>query len=147
MQDLEAILARLDRMESTKAVADVVYGYAHAVSKADAAAVAALFTEDGAFIVIETGEDGAPKVRNDLRGPEALKAFYSATLKPGEIYPLVSDLVVEVDGDTARGACFMGGAAADGTPRFFGAYVDTFRREGGRWRFSSRTFTIASRRG
>jgi uncharacterized protein (TIGR02246 family) len=146
MQDLEAILARLDRMESAKAVADVVHAYAHAVSKGDAAAVAALFAEDGAFTVIEPGEDGAPRVRNNLRGAKALRAFYAQTLKPGEIFPLVSDLIIEVDGDSARGACFMGGAAPDGTPRFFGAYVDTFRRDE-TWRFTSRTFTIAAWRG
>jgi len=142
MQDFEAVLARLDRMESSKAVADIVYGYAHAVSRGDAATVAAMFTDDGTFTVIEAGEDGAPKVRTALTGGAALGDFYAQTLKAGEIFPLVSDLIVEIEGDTARGASFMGGAAADGTPRFFGRYVDTFRREAGRWLFASRTFTI-----
>jgi ketosteroid isomerase-like protein len=134
---------RLDVLETRARLADLVHAYAKAVREGDFAAMAPLFTKDGAFRVLEADASGAMQVHTEVIGGQALADFYAKTLRKGEIYPLVYDLMFEIDGNQATSSCVMTGAAADGTAKFMGVYHDEYRREAD-WLFTGRTFTIVS---
>lgn len=119
-------------------IADLVHRYAHAVRMNDVAACLALFTDDAAFEVQGAG----PSHRSV--GLPAISAFVTASVRPdNQIWPLIHNLLIDVDGDLARGRCVMIGMGIDGKPRFMGAYEDSFRKEGS-WKFTERIFSIAS---
>jgi hypothetical protein len=93
---------------------------------------AALFTEDGCF-----GGAG----RDDVVGTEALQQFAAGLLsRPNRIHHMITNEVLDVDGDTATGSASLV-IVAGGALRTSGRYADTLRRVDGHWRFATRTFT------
>jgi hypothetical protein len=55
---------------------------------------------------------------------------------------MIHNLLVEVSGDEAASSCVMTGFIAANASRILGEYRDTFRRQEGTWRFTSRTHTM-----
>lgn len=113
-----------------------LYGrYNHAIDFGDAEGWAACFTADGVF----------SSAQGSFSGPEQLAAFakgYADNIK-GRHW--VSNLVIEADGDGAKAKCYLvlyrlGG---EGGPSILttGVYNDVLVRDGGAWRFKSRTVT------
>lgn len=123
--------------EDRLAIGDLYARYSWAFDERRAGEWAALFAEDGSFVIV-----GGPRAD----GRAALEAFAD---KMGNRYPgirhLVSAVAVEADGDGARGRAYVVAVVPDGNGGFRnleqGSYEDRFvaRPEG--WRFQSRTFT------
>lgn len=128
--DLTALAARLRRLEDIKAIETLISRYAWHVPRCEVDELVDLFTEDAEF-------QSGPRL---LKGSQALRGYF-AELTPNHSVPLVSNFIIEIDGDSARSTCKMMGPwiGAD-RPAFVGWYEDELRREKGRWLFHRRHF-------
>ena len=134
---------RLDRIEARLAVADLIHRYAQVVRYDCPEQTADLYTRDGAFEV-RRGAPDKPEftVQSRVEGREAIRAFLLPGKGKPHPVPLVSNLLVEVDGDTASANCVMEARMSQGEGGFWGEYHDTCARIDGRWYFTARTFTM-----
>lgn len=134
---------RIDRLEARFAVADLIHAYARHIRRDEPDQVAALFLPDGTFEI----RDGHPD-RSDytVRSLHRSAAEVHAHLAPGKgkphPVPLIRNLIVEVEGDTAMANSVMD-ARIHGTGHAIqGEYRDICRRVDDKWYFQSRIFTI-----
>jgi ketosteroid isomerase-like protein len=56
--------------------------------------------------------------------------------------PLIHNLSIMVDGDTAVGNCVMEAQIYGTATKVKGEYIDHFRRVDGKWLFASRVYTV-----
>jgi len=106
--------------------------------------IADLFTEDAVWTMREPGQT---EVR-EIRGMAALKAAFSSFKADiGYPAPMIHNIVIAIDGDTARAVSMNDlWSSADGKLyHAWGNYEDTFRRVGGKWLFSRRDMTFTHR--
>jgi hypothetical protein len=129
---LKTIEERLDAIEARTALSELRSSYCWYTTRGLKAEVLELFTEDGVFENHRT-TGGTPAVAS---GHAELAAYFER-MAPGRRLPVVMNEVLRIDGDEAEGTCVMMSMGQEG---FCGHYVDTFRRAGGRWRFSRRSF-------
>jgi hypothetical protein len=137
-------------VEARFAITDLVNAYALYARRGTPEEIPALFTPDAFYDVLD-GHPDEPDftVRPRIQGAE-LKEFYATYLK--EFYakstgnphpvPLITNLTIDVDGDSATGTCVMKGPLYGTEDFFWGEYHDTFRRVDGRWLFASRTYLM-----
>ena len=145
MAGAKTLEQRLDEAEARTAITDLVHRYARFVRRDEPEHVSALFTRDGTFEV----RDGYPgraehTVRSHFASPAEIDTFMAASKGKPHPVPLIHNLIVEIDGETATGNCVMEAQIYGGTHKFCGEYRDTLRREDGEWRFASRIYTIFS---
>ena len=136
---------RLKQTEARFAVADLIHEYARLIRRDLSDEVAPLFTEDGVFEV----RDGHPdkpefSVRSRIEGREALEAYMANGKGKPHPIPVIHNLSVDVEGDTAHSNCVMEGQVYGTDLKVLGEYHDTFRCDKGRWLFASRIFTVFS---
>jgi uncharacterized protein (TIGR02246 family) len=126
--DTQSMVRRLADLE---AIRDLARRYAHCIWQKDAAGAAGLFTED---CVMDTGQ-GPP-----IETRAALQQSYEQVLPMLELQPFVHNHVVELDGDTASGHCYLDLRATMGGKSMIGSghYDDAYVCIGGEWKFSSR---------
>ena len=119
------------------AIRQLVARYSHAMDSGDGAALAGTFVDDGVFdaggLVLEA--------RNALE--EFARGFPDSVRAPRHV---VSNLVIEGDGDRATGQAYVQLYALVGDPprqevTHSGKYADTLVKVDGIWRFVTRTFT------
>ena len=134
---------RLDRIEALVAIADLVHEYARMVRRDEPERVSELFAPGGSF-EMRDGHPDKPEiaVRERLESPEALRAYLLPGKGKPHPIPLIRNLMVAVEGDTASANAMMDGPIPGTTHRVFGEYHDSFVRHEGRWLFSARIFTI-----
>lgn len=132
MSDGERVQLILD----LEAIRDLARRYAHYVWQNEVEKLADLFAEDGEM---------DPGTRPPIRGRAALDAGFRDMLTTGSTFlPFVQQHVVDLDGDRARGTCYVDlrgivdGASMIGAGWYDDRYVRT--REG--WRFQSRKITL-----
>lgn len=134
---------RLDRAEARAAIADLVHDYARFVRRDMPESVADLFTPDGWFEIREGFPDRPDySVRSRLENPEQLHSFMIRSKGAPHPIPLIHNLMIKVDGDSATANSVMEGQIFGTGQAIFGEYRDTFSRMDGRWLFASRCFTI-----
>lgn len=118
---------------------ELIAAYAHRV--AHGAAIADLFTDDGAFIHINPGVPA-----NEVRGREALDAWFGEDRPAGTENPLpmIHNYLFDIAGDEARGMCSNELRISETGESIIasGYYEDRYRRENGRWRFVERRATF-----
>jgi len=142
----DGLLDRITLIEIRAAIADVVHGYARAIRHSRPADAAALFTEDGIF---ET-RDGLPGQTDAVvRFRHEGRAQFLAYLTKGDgasvtMCPMIHNLMIDVDGQTARASSVMMGQALGTSHITLGEYQDSFRYEG-KWLFSSRRSSMMTR--
>ncbi|MEE4451823.1 nuclear transport factor 2 family protein [Novosphingobium resinovorum] len=134
---------RLARLEAQLAIADLVHGYARAVRREAYEDIPALFAPDGTFEVRSGAPDHAEfAVRQRFETPRALMAFLLEGKGRPHPVPLIHNLIVTVEGDTAQANAMMT-ARITGTDRAVtGEYHDSFVRHQGRWLFAARIYTM-----
>ena len=121
-------------LEDRAQLHDLHARYAYAFDGADADAWAAVFTDEGRF--------GPPGVA-PVVGTAALHDFISQRSRatPGMRH-LVLNILVEPDGDGARGRAYFLAFRLGGDGQFrlrnFGRYEDVYARAGDGWRIASR---------
>jgi len=143
MSDHEDLAVRLDRMEARTAIADLVHTYARHVRYDEPEALGGLFIESGVFEVRD-GHPDRPEftLRSRYDGREAIHAHFSKNKGKPHPIPLIRNLIVELDGDTAHSTCVMDGQVYGTDIYNMGEYRDDFQRIGGCWYFSQRIYTI-----
>ncbi len=125
MNDVEA---RVERLEARHQLADLAAAYCAAVDAKDAAAVAALFTEEGGL--------------NDLRGRAAVAAFFErwmAETGPSFHYPHAQLLEFQAGSD-ATGVVTGHAEQRSGAETWVMGvrYTDRYVRVGGTWYLQAR---------
>ena len=137
-ESARGIEARLQALEDEREIRDLLIRYAQRLDLRDHHGYAALFARDGTW----SGRMG------EATGPEAIEAMLVEGLGPApenfrntQNFHLMSNLLIEVDGDTATAESRLTYfARKDGRPvaMLAGRYEDELVREDGRWRFKSR---------
>ena len=126
------------------AISDLINQYAFNVRHGLGAQSGKLFAEDAAFEVryarFETGE--VERLDAQLQGRGSIAEYLTAASERGRLCPVISNLIIEVQGDRAESSSVMS-MLLPAEHNFTGEYRDTFiRDDDGEWRFSSRIFTI-----
>lgn len=133
MESALDIQAQLQLLLDREAIRDLTSLYARLVHEGDGRGVGGLYAEDGRF------KAGVAYVT----GRSNLQDFLAGSLAPGKSTPLISNHLIEIDGDEATGYCSMHTPWYKGeTPGFCGDYRDTYRKVDGRWYFVERDFTF-----
>jgi uncharacterized protein (TIGR02246 family) len=129
MRDTSDLAARLDRVESRQAIADLPARYARAVDSRDIDAWLNLFVED-----VDCGRRG--------RGREALRSFIEPSVRSfyRSIHYVCGQVAEFIDGDTAEGTVYCRAEHEDGDQWIVMAiiYFDRYVRREGRWYFERR---------
>lgn len=130
---VEAVRELLDR----EAIRDLANRYAHYVWQRDPQAVADLFTEDG---VMDTPD------LPTLTGPAEIFGSYQKIFSDLDLYPYVHNHVIDLDGDSATGTCYLDLRSRTDTHHITatGYYEDRYRRVDGRWLIAGRDLTMIS---
>lgn len=139
----EALHARIDHLASQQEIADLVYRYTEFVRDRTESRCAELMTDD-AWIELRNGdalEPGASQAHERFVGrEEILGSFAKVAGQNAVVVPMVHNLRIEIEGEQARSRCIMASTVYPHGMQFLGEYRDTYRREKGCWRFTSRTF-------
>ena len=125
---------RLRALEDEREIRDLIITYAQRLDARDHAAYAALFAREGRW----SGRMG------DATGPEAIEAMLVENFGPTpedywntQNFHLMSNIVIEVDGDRAKAESrlvyFARSAEARPVPMLAGRYFDELVREHGRF--------------
>lgn len=134
---------RLDEAESRIAIAELIHAYARFIRRDEPDQVHTLFTSDGTFELREGHPDKAEfDVKYRLEGRESVRAQMSHNKGNAHPVPLIHNLIVEVGSDSATATCVMEGKIYGTSHGILGEYNDSFRREGGKWLFAARVFTL-----
>jgi hypothetical protein len=134
---------RLDALESRNACTDLVHAYARCIRSDRPDEVAELFTLEGTF----EGRNGHPDqpeytVMFRDEGREGVRAHMLPNKGKTHPLPLIHNLSIIVDGDSATGNAVMEAQMYGADTKVIGEYNDTFRRVDGQWYFASRIYTV-----
>ena len=125
----EALLARLDRIESIQEIQALAVRYAMAVDERDIDTWLTLFVDD-----VECGRRG--------RGREALRTFIEPAISTfyRSVHQVCGHVIDVIDGDHAEGRVYCRCEHEYGDQWIVQAavYVDTYERRDGRWYFARR---------
>ncbi len=128
--------ATLRALADLEAIRDLARRYAHHVWQNEHDRLSDLFADDGEM---------DPGTRAPLRGRAALDAGFREMLTAGSTFlPYVQQHVVDLDGDTATGACYIDLRAVVDGQSMIGAgwYTDRYVRTAVGWRIQSRKLTL-----
>jgi ketosteroid isomerase-like protein len=133
-----ALEARVRELEDMAEIQHLVLDYGRYLDSKDFAACSKLFAREGVFVL----------PFESVVGPDAIQASMEGMLgkhlgaEPGVDFHVLANLIIHLDGDTARSTSFWlyVSPREDGHPQLaqFGHYEDELVREDGRWRFKSR---------
>jgi ketosteroid isomerase-like protein len=129
--------AELRRLRDETEITRLIAAYSHAVMRLDAAASAAVYTEDGVLSAF----DGP-----DLVGRAKIERMLGKVYAPLRfLLQNCGSVVIDVDGDTARASSsvseFVQYKDKDPLSCCFGNYDDALVRTAAGWRFARRRFS------
>ena len=130
-------------IESRNQIADLVHRYAYNVRHRLTNESKGLLCHDIEFVVRERkmGGGNEPTVRSHVYGKAETLDYIRRSSATLALCPLIHNLLIDIDGLTARSTCVMENRTWPAIPGMIGEYDDTFRFED-RWRFASRVYTI-----
>jgi len=134
-----SLAQRLQRLEDTKEIHDLLIRYGLLLDSRDYKGYAALFARDGVWI-------GGFGTHRGPAGIEAMLEKYMGPAEPGKRntsnFHLLTNEVIEVDGDHAHAVSklifYVKSPEGRPVPQMAGHYDDEFVREDGHWKFSRR---------
>ncbi len=138
---------RIRILEARAAIGDLIHRYALNIRSLQSAACADLFTNDGEFEIRDTdpaGEAGYTTRAHNI-GREAVLNYIGGAQRKLRVFPMIRNLLIEVDGSTATSTCLMSSRTWPAGSEVFGEYQDSFREEVNGWRFTRRIFTMYKR--
>jgi hypothetical protein len=126
-----------------QAITELVHRYGQFVRQDCPELTADLYTPDGVFEVRRGSPDRAEyTIQSRVEGREAIRAMLLPGKGKPHPVPLIHNLMIAVDGDTAQASCVMVARMSHGEGGFWGEYRDSFARVEGCWHFSVRIYTI-----
>lgn len=134
---------RLEALEAKAQIADLVHGYALAIRREAYEEIAGFFAPGGTFEV-HTGKPNEEQttLRQLYASAGDLVAFLLAGRgRPGPV-PVVHNLVVTLDGDTAQANAVMVARILGTGAEILGEYFDTCVKVDGRWLFAARKYVV-----
>jgi ketosteroid isomerase-like protein len=123
-------------IEDQLAIRNMHDSYSDAVFRGDADQWGSNWAEDGRWHLMGTvveGRDAIVTLWNGAMGGFSFVAFFSQTAS------------IEIDGDTAKGRVFTHEVLEDAEGKFrspVGRYDDTYVKQGGRWYYQERIYTM-----
>lgn len=131
-----SLAAKVQRLEDIEEIRAVLTNYGRYLDAHDFKAYSLLFAKDGEWV----GGFGS------VKGPAAIEAFMDKNIgapgKPNGTYHLLSNFIIDVQGDTAtawsRWNYVVPGGDKKPAIAQGGHYEDKFIRENGHWKFSRR---------
>ena len=142
--ELQALRARVTRLEDERAIIDTLHRYGQAADEGDDRAWSHLFVEDGVFLCLDRDENvilreqGRPALAQWLRN---FRANETLITKHCVLAP-----VVQIEGDRALVKSYLTRISENADPfappflLLMGKYRDEMIKEAdGRWRFTQRT--------
>ncbi|MDP7734175.1 nuclear transport factor 2 family protein [Mycobacterium paragordonae] len=139
MTDIEALAARLNRLEDERDIARLIASYGPAVDAGDADAAARLWAEDGVYDIDLMRMEGRDEVRAMVNSGAHQKMVAHGCSH------FLGPAAVTVDGDTAVAVCESLVLVRDGDGyRVWRATANHFalRRIDGRWQIGIRTSRV-----
>jgi hypothetical protein len=136
---------QIARMASKAEIQDLIHRYAFNVRHRVPVKNARLFTADATFETRdgELGNPASAVTRSRLEGRDAIIVHISSGPAVAvSVCPSITNLLIDIDGETATGSCLMSAVIRPGEKLMHGEYADGFRREGGVWLFQSRCYTM-----
>lgn len=141
--EFEAIRQRLDQLETRQEITDLVHRYTEFIRMRTPGECASLMTDD-AWVELHHSDAMAPETSEQHERfagkPQILESYTAVAGEGTVVWPMIHNLRIEVDGDNASSRCVMASILKPLGEQYIGEYRDTFRREDGRWLFSSRQF-------
>lgn len=144
LSELQALLARVTRLEDERAIIDTLHRYGQAADEGDDRAWSHLFVEDGVFVCLDRGENvllreqGRPALAQWLRN---FRANETRITKHCVLAP-----VVRIDGERALVNSYLTRISENADPYappfllLMGKYRDEMIKDSdGQWRFTQRT--------
>ncbi len=133
--DLAELHRTVRRLADLEAIRELAHRYAHFVWQLDISGAVDLFTEDG---IMDTGD------RPPIVGRKDLLETYERMLGAAQFHPFVHSHVIEIDGDTATGTCYLDLRAAVEGKSMVGSgwYEDRYVRTPAGWKFTLRTLKM-----
>jgi len=146
LTELEALTARVRRLEDLEAVRATWLDYCNRLDSEDWEALADVFTEDADLDVVglSSGLDGSYHGRRPI-----VEDFYARTAPPGTPLGLMTghlstNMQVELDGDEATTLAYFFEIVDDDLVRI-GTYQHRMRRDADRWRFAHLRISVRYR--
>jgi hypothetical protein len=140
---MAALEERLDRLESRGAIEELIHAYARCVRRDQPEEAPPLFLPDGVFEIRDGHpHEAAHELRARLEGWEQIRAYLAQGKGRAHPIPLIHNLMVEVEGDTATANCVMEAQIYGTAHKVVGEYRDSFRRVDGKWFFALRTYIV-----
>ena len=130
---MASIEEKIAALEAKDEIRELTARYCHAVTDGDSEAIVDLFCKDGSF-----------RMRKKVVSGEAeLREFYGGGVGGQTHKPFIQNNVVELTSATeATGRCSVEIRIVDKGEAYTcaGHYIDSYRKEGGKWRFADRHF-------
>jgi ketosteroid isomerase-like protein len=125
----------LGRLSDLEAIRDLARTYAHEVWRKSVSGVVGVFSDD-AHLDLGT----MPPVE----GRAGVTAAYEEVFSKDRFLPFVHQHLVDLDGDTATGTCYIEVWGTAGGQRVLGGgyYDDRYRRTGDGWKISHRKINM-----
>lgn len=132
-----------EMLAAKQAITELVHRYGQLVRYDRPEDTAQLYLPGGVFEVRIGPPDGPhTAVQSRVEGREAIRAMLLPSKGKAHPVPLIHNLSIAVDGDSATGTCVMQSPTSADGKGFWGEYRDRFARIDGRWYFAERVFTI-----
>jgi uncharacterized protein (TIGR02246 family) len=135
---LNALEARVQRLEDREAISALFMRYRHCLDEKDFSGYAALFARDGEFVAAGGSASGREQIEQLVDGMRGSLL----TVAAGDDLHIVVNPDIELDGDraTARSTWIYVVRDDEGGPSLckVGHYEDDLVREEGEWRFARR---------
>jgi hypothetical protein len=134
---------RIDHLEARFEIADLIHTYARYIRRDEPEKIASLFLPDGSFEIRDGHPDRADyTVRSHYTSSADINEHMAPNKGKPHPVPLIRNLIVEVDRDTATANCVMDATIYGTTHAIQGEYADRCQRVDGRWYFKARCYTI-----
>ncbi|MBM3595352.1 MAG: nuclear transport factor 2 family protein [Alphaproteobacteria bacterium] len=140
---VKGIAEQPEALAAKQAITELVYRYGQLVRHDRPEETAELYLPSGVFEV-RVGPPDRPltAVQSRVEGREAIRVMLLPSRGKPHPVPLIHNLSIAVEGDSATGTCVMQSPTSADGKGFWGEYRDRFARIEGRWYFAERVFTM-----
>jgi hypothetical protein len=130
----QSLEQRVQELADRDEIKELTARYCWHVAQGEGELIVDLFTADG---VLDASRAELPLVK----GRDELKNFYVRSVRePAMAIPFIHNHIIQIKGDTASGTCAIEArfSRSGESITAAGYYEDTYRREGGKWKFAER---------